>query len=112
VHACIILPTRARQKKDEVTSHQHCAFTNHSSLAVSAVRPVISLNGTQNATYLVALVDLSLPVANARSTTNATLVAGLGSNRTTRLHWLQTGIRQSTNGSFTWNATALAPYGK
>jgi hypothetical protein len=87
-------------------------LTDQSFLIVSAIRPIIGLNGTQNATYLVALVDLSLPVANARSSTNATLVTGLGANRTTRLHWLQTGIRQSTNGSFTWNTTALAPYGK
>lgn len=72
----------------------------------------------QNQTYLLALVDLSIPLylLNATSLAQGNLTRGINNNRTTRLHWLQPSLSPSTSTS---NATtplvphsaALASYG-
>ncbi|KAK4968779.1 hypothetical protein LTR66_011756 [Elasticomyces elasticus] len=75
--------------------------------------PTVSLNRTVSGTYMVMLVDLSIAAANTTSnSTVGPLAPGLRCGGTTRLHWLQTGLVQSANGTFVSNGTApLAVYG-
>lgn len=61
-------------------------------------------------TYMLLLTDLDIPFFLFPANETSTLVPGLGPNRTTRLHWWQTGVTQQ-NGYFVYEAnTALAPY--
>ncbi|KAF2157441.1 hypothetical protein K461DRAFT_289758 [Myriangium duriaei CBS 260.36] len=64
------------------------------------------------ATYMILLVDLSIPFDLFPADETKTLVPGLGPNRTTRLHWWQTNVtRNPKTGTFVYpNNTALAPY--
>ncbi|KAK3111968.1 hypothetical protein LTR53_012242 [Teratosphaeriaceae sp. CCFEE 6253] len=77
--------------------------------------PTISLNRTVTGTHMVMLVDLSIGAASVASSLNGStgpLVPGLRCGGTTRLHWLQTNLVQTANGSFASDGTAaLSLYG-
>lgn len=79
-------------------------------LTDSIIDPVISSTKSYPGTYLIALVDLSIPDYLLAPITPAELVPGLGTNRTTRLHWLQGNLTQAANHSFVSTSPALAPY--
>lgn len=59
---------------------------------------------------MIALVDLSISGSNFNGT-SLPLAQGLEQCRTTRLHWLQTGLTQRANGSFAASTMAIAEYG-
>lgn len=59
---------------------------------------------------MIAFVDLSISGGNFNGT-SMPLAQGLEECRTTRLHWLQTGLSQQSNGSFVSSAPALGQYG-
>lgn len=61
------------------------------------------------------LVFTDLSISGGRyNGTSLPLAQGLQTCRTTRLHWLQTGLTQAENGTFVVEdgTPALAPYGK
>jgi hypothetical protein len=61
------------------------------------------------------LVFTDLSISGGRyNGTSLPLAQGLQTCRTTRLHWLQTGLTQAGNGTFVVEdgTPALAPYGK
>ena len=61
------------------------------------------------------LVFADLSISGGRyNGTSLPLAQGLQTCRTTRLHWLQTGLVQAENGTFVVEdgTPALAPYGK
>jgi len=61
------------------------------------------------------LVFTDLSISGGRyNGTSLPLAQGLQTCRTTRLHWLQTGLVQADNGTFVVEdgTPALAPYGK
>ena len=62
---------------------------------------------------MIALLDLSISGGRFNGTT-LPLAQGLQTCRTTRLHWLQTGLVQAENGTFVveGDVPAVAPYGK
>lgn len=59
---------------------------------------------------MIVFTDLSISGGRYNGT-DLPLAQGLQSCRTTRLHWLQTGLTQNPDGTLTSNTTALAPYG-
>lgn len=77
---------------------------------VDTVDPTISSDRTYSGTYQVALVDLSILRSQVNASDPSTLAPGLGQNRTTRLHWWQGNLTQSSNGSFVSSSSPLAPY--
>jgi len=64
--------------------------------------------------YMLLMVDLSIPyyVTPFNASQEASLVPGLGANRTTRLHWWQTNVTHNlATGVFEYNSSAaLAPF--
>lgn len=74
-----------------------------------ATQPTVSLNQTLNGTHMLLLVDLSIP----QSTINTTgaQAPGLEPCRTTRLHWFQQNLTQTSNGTFTSTSAPIAAYG-
>ncbi|KAF2715903.1 hypothetical protein K431DRAFT_236623 [Polychaeton citri CBS 116435] len=70
--------------------------------------PVVSLGSQVTGTHLIALVDLSIPISLLPYKTD--LAPGLGEGRSTRLHWLQTDLSQTANGSFYSTSAPLAFY--
>ncbi|KAK3067445.1 hypothetical protein LTR53_015696 [Teratosphaeriaceae sp. CCFEE 6253] len=74
--------------------------------------PDLSLNYTlPNATYMVAMADVSAPLSWLAGSPSATEIArGLTANRTTWLQWLQSGFTQATDGKFSSSAAPLADY--
>jgi len=77
---------------------------------VVATEPSISSPTHLNGTYLAILLDLSISGSNFPGT-SLPLAQGLEQCRTTRLHWLQTGLTQRANGSFGGETAAVAEYG-
>lgn len=62
---------------------------------------------------MIMLVDLSIPPIDINTTgTNGVLAPGLEPGRTTRLHWLQTGLSQTANGTFIGSTAPIADYGE
>jgi hypothetical protein len=59
---------------------------------------------------MVVFTDLSISGGRYNGT-SLPLAQGLQACRTTRLHWLQTGLTQAENGTFVSETPALAPYG-
>lgn len=80
-------------------------------LSEVSTQPTIYLNETVSGTHMVVFTDLSISGGRYNGTT-LPLAQGLQSCRTTRLHWLQTGLTQTENGSFVSDTPAVAPYGK
>ncbi|KAK5679560.1 hypothetical protein LTS10_008381 [Elasticomyces elasticus] len=82
-------------------------------LAVTLVQPIVSLDQQVNGTHMLAMVDLSINQNSAMSSLNGTgpQAQGLEPCRTTRLHWLQTGLTQTANGTFVNTTSALGEYG-
>jgi hypothetical protein len=60
---------------------------------------------------MVVFTDLSISGGRYNGT-SLPLAQGLQACRTTRLHWLQTGLTQAENGTFVSDTLALAPYGE
>ncbi len=77
---------------------------------VLASAPAVSLNQTLNGTHMLMLIDLAIPQSSINGT-GSEFYPGLVPCRTTRLHWLQTGLTQSANGTFVSDSTAIADYG-
>ncbi|CAJ2514106.1 Uu.00g022250.m01.CDS01 [Anthostomella pinea] len=71
--------------------------------------PTVSLDQSLTGTYMVMLVDQSIPQSSITST--GPQVQGLQPCRTTRLHWLQTSLSQTSSGTFVSNSSAIAEYG-
>ncbi|KAK1082833.1 hypothetical protein LTR33_003644 [Friedmanniomyces endolithicus] len=76
-----------------------------------ASAPAVSLNQTLNGTHMLMLIDLAIPQSSINGT-GSEFYPGLVPCRTTRLHWLQTGLTQSANGTFVSDSTAIADYGQ
>ncbi|KAK1809745.1 hypothetical protein LTR12_015904 [Friedmanniomyces endolithicus] len=76
-----------------------------------ASAPAVSLNQTLNGTHMLMLVDLAIPQSSINGT-GSEFYPGLVPCRTTRLHWLQTGLTQSANGTFVSDSAAIADYGQ
>jgi hypothetical protein len=93
----------------------HPAFTIQistlTSLSEVSTQPTIYLNSTVQGTHMVVLTDLSISGGRYNGT-SLPLAQGLQACRTTRLHWLQTGLTQAEDGTFVSETPALAPYGK
>ncbi|OQO14282.1 hypothetical protein B0A48_01158 [Cryoendolithus antarcticus] len=73
--------------------------------------PVISSTQTFTGTHMLVFIDLSLPASARYANSTAVLAPGIGDCRTTRLHWLQTGLVQNSAGVFENNTPATAEYG-
>ncbi|KAK3111314.1 hypothetical protein LTR53_013569 [Teratosphaeriaceae sp. CCFEE 6253] len=75
--------------------------------------PDLSPNHTlPNATYMVAMDDVSAPLSWLAGNLSATEIArGLTPNRTTWLQWLQSDFTQAADGKFSSSAAPLAEYG-
>lgn len=80
-----------------------------------ATFPALSFPSSSNQTYQLLLLDLSIP--NGALNTSALvpgiqvpLTAGISPGRTTRLHYWQTGITFSTNGTLVNTASPIAFY--
>ncbi|KAM0720362.1 hypothetical protein Q7P37_004498 [Cladosporium fusiforme] len=75
-----------------------------------STQPTIYSNDQMSGTYMVVFTDLSISGGRYNGT-SLPLAQGLQSCRTTRLHWLQTGLTQNPDGTFTSDTPAIAPYG-
>ncbi|KAK3628334.1 hypothetical protein LTR56_017533 [Elasticomyces elasticus] len=80
---------------------------------LTLVQPIVSLEQQLNGTHMLAMVDLSINQNSAMSSLNGTgpQAQGLEPCRTTRLHWLQTGLTQTADGTFVNTTSALGEYG-
>lgn len=78
-----------------------------------STRPAISLTSRVEGKHMVVFTDLSISGGRYNGT-SLPLAQGLQACRTTRLHWLQTGLTQAENGTFVVEdgTPAVAPYGK
>jgi hypothetical protein len=78
-----------------------------------STRPTISLDSRVEGKYMVVFTDLSISGVRYNGT-SLPLAQGLQACRTTRLHWLQTGLTQAENGIFVVEdgTPAVAPYGE
>ncbi|KAK4546599.1 hypothetical protein LTR36_001816 [Oleoguttula mirabilis] len=77
--------------------------------ALVATGPTVYLHETLNGTHMVMLVDLAIPQSSIDTT--GPQAAGLEDCRTTRLHWYQPNLTQTSNGTFVSNSTPIATYG-
>ncbi|KAK5122516.1 hypothetical protein LTR85_004100 [Meristemomyces frigidus] len=72
--------------------------------------PTTYLDESLTGTYMVMLVDLAIPQSSI-TTTGPEFYPGLVYCRTTRLHWYQGNLTQTSNGTFASNSSAIATYG-
>lgn len=86
------------------------SLTSHTEVST---RPSISLDSRVSGKHMLVFADLSISGGRYNGT-SLPLAQGLQSCRTTRLHWLQTGLTQAENETFVVEGAtpALAPYGK
>ena len=83
---------------------------------MSSTIPTFSFpSSSPNATYILLLVDLSIPAAIVSPSTlnpkyQLPLAPGLGSNRSTRLHFFQAGLKFSPSGSLINTTQPIAYY--
>ncbi|KAK5127753.1 hypothetical protein LTR08_004213 [Meristemomyces frigidus] len=77
--------------------------------ALVANEPIVYLHEALNGTHMAMLVDLSIPQSSINST--GPQAAGLEDCRSTRLHWYQPDLIQTSNGTFVSNTTPIATYG-
>lgn len=83
------------------------------SCAEVSTRPTISVDSRVEGKHMVVFTDLSISGGRYNGT-SLPLAQGLQACRTTRLHWLQTGLTQAENGTFVVEdgTPAVAPYGE
>ena len=104
----LLFPDRTRYPVKQTKRHSLLI----SSIEVST-RPTVSLAQRVSGKHMVVFTDLSISGGRYNGT-SLPLAQGLQTCRTTRLHWLQTGLTQAENGTFVVEGAtpALAPYGK
>lgn len=77
--------------------------------------PIITRSSSANQTYQLLIVDLSIRTATLNTSSlvpdiQLPLAAGISTGRTTRLHFWQTGLRFSTNGTLINTTSPIAFY--
>jgi hypothetical protein len=73
-------------------------------------QPGIHSNTSYPRTYMIFMLDLTIPDSDVTTNATSTLVPGIAQNRTTRLHWWTSNLHQTSNGSFVSASTGPAPY--
>ena len=63
-----------------------------------------------NTTYMVLLVDFSIPTRPANVSSSGAIAPGIGAGRYTRLHYWQTDVTFGANGTFINKTAPIAPY--
>lgn len=86
------------------------SMADRQSIVVSN-KPFIDANINYGGTYLALLVDQSISTASFPSNETASLVPGLGPDRTTRLHWWASNVTQTSEGAFINRSAPIADYG-
>lgn len=89
--------------------HAHASDQSLTYPSVTQTQPTVYSNGSYPGVYMFAIVDLSIPYSVVATNDTASLVPGVGPNRTTRLHWWMDFVTQAADGTFSGNTT-LADY--
>ncbi len=82
----------------------------HKSLVTRSYPTISYPSATPNTTYMVLLVDFSIPGRLINSTFPGAKAPGIGPNRYTRLHYWQTDVQFSSNGAFANKSAPIAAY--